>query len=82
MRLGSADNEEARASTLRFLCNRGVLTRNLMIAMIVGTVLSFANQFDVIWREPFNARLGAKIFFNYLVPFTVSSVSAALNRKS
>jgi hypothetical protein len=33
-------------------------------------------------REPPNAKLGAKIFANFLIPFIVSSTSAALNRRA
>lgn len=74
-------NTAALSDALRYIFSRGVLRRNLLIALVVGTLLSAANQWDVVLREPMSARLGAKIFFNYLVPFTVSSVSAALNRR-
>jgi uncharacterized membrane protein len=69
------------AGSLRYVFSPPVLWRNLFIALIVGTLLSAANQFDVLLREPMTARTGVKIFFNYVIPFTVSSVSAALNRK-
>lgn len=73
----SADSSGA----LRYILSAPVVWRNLLIAMIVGTLLSVANQFDVLLREPMTARTGAKIFFNFVIPFIVSSVSAALNRK-
>jgi len=69
------------AEALRYVFSRGVLRRNLFIALVVGTLLSAANQWDVVLREPMSARLGAKIFFNFVIPFVVSSVSAVLNRK-
>jgi NADH:ubiquinone oxidoreductase subunit 6 (subunit J) len=59
-----------------------VIGRNVLIALAVGCVLSATNQWDAIVREPPNARLGAKIFANFLIPFVVSSVSAALNRRA
>jgi hypothetical protein len=74
-------NRAATAEALRYVFSRGVLRRNLLIALVVGTLLSAANQWDVVLREPMSARLGAKIFFNFVIPFVVSSVSAALNRK-
>jgi hypothetical protein len=69
------------AEDLRYVFSSGVLRRNLFIALVVGTLLSVANQLDVVLREPMNARLGLKIFFNFVIPFVVSSVSAALNRR-
>lgn len=69
------------ADGLRIVFSRRVLRRNLLIALVVGTLLSTAKQLDVVLREPMSARLGAKILFNFVVPFTVSSVSAVLNRE-
>jgi hypothetical protein len=66
---------------LGYVFSAKVLKRSILIALVVGTVLSAANQLDVILREPMSPRLCAKIFFNYLVPFLVSSVSAAFNRQ-
>ena len=50
------------------------------IAAIVGCLLSIANQGDVLLSQPFSTRIGVKLFLNFLIPFTVSSVSAVLNR--
>jgi len=66
---------------LRFVLSRRVLRWNLLIALITGSVLSLANQLDVILRGPIDLRLGLKLFFNFLIPFTVSSTSAAINRQ-
>jgi hypothetical protein len=65
---------------VRFIFSRSVIRRNLFISLIVGCVLSGANQYDVIARASFTAKLGMKIFFNFLIPFIVSSASAAANR--
>lgn len=70
------------AEALRYAFSRSVLRRNLLIALVVGTLLSVANQLDVVLHEPMSARLGVKILFNFLIPFVVSSVSAVLNRKA
>ena len=67
---------------LRYVLSAPVVWRNLLIALIVGTLLSAVNQLDVLLREPMTPRLGLKLAFNFAVPFTVSSVSAALNRKT
>ena len=71
---------QTQPSTLTFIFRPPVVWRNLAIAAIVGCILSVANQFDVILRGPINARLYLRIAFNFLVPFVVSSVSAAANR--
>jgi hypothetical protein len=66
---------------LAYVFSPAVLKRNTTIALIVGCVLSLANQYDLLLRTPMNARLAAKIFFNFLVPFIVSSAIAVANRK-
>jgi hypothetical protein len=57
------------------------LRRSALIALIVGVLLSAANQGGIILRGPWTEGLFAKIVFNCLVPFIVSSVSAAANRE-
>jgi hypothetical protein len=69
------------SGVLAYIFSAAVLKRNVTIALIVGCVLSLANQYDLLLRTPMNTRLAAKIFFNFLVPFIVSSASAAANRK-
>ena len=69
-----------RSLTAEVLRGR-VLKRNLLIASVVGCVLSLANQLDVLMRGPFTPRLFAKILANFLVPFVVSTVSAAISRR-
>ena len=69
------------AEALRYVFSGSVLRRNLLLALIVGTLLSVANQLDVVLREPISVRLGVKICINFVIPFVVSSLSAALNRK-
>ena len=67
-------------NALAYVFSRPVLRRNLTIALIVGCVLSVANQYDLLLRAPLTASLLVKLFFNFLVPFIVSSSSAAVNR--
>jgi hypothetical protein len=69
-------------SALRYIFTIEVMRRNALIAVVVGCVLTAANHWDALVREPPNAKLGAKIFANFLIPFIVSSVSAALNRRA
>lgn len=58
-----------------------VLKRNALIAVIVGSILSFVNQYDAFSRHEFTLRLVLKLAFNYLIPFTVSIISALVNRR-
>ena len=67
-------------TAIRFLCRGPVLRRNLTIALIVGSILSIANQMDVILSGNFSGSVLLKILFNFLVPFTVASVSCVVNR--
>lgn len=66
--------------TLAYAARPAVVRRSATIALIVGALLSAANQGEVLLRGPWTAGLFAKILFNCLVPFIVSSVSAAVNR--
>jgi hypothetical protein len=65
---------------LLYTFSRRVVRRSLTIAMIVGCILSIVNQYDVLAHGPYVAKLWIKLFFNFLVPFVVSSTSAAVNR--
>lgn len=80
MRGGKANSEGNSSSALAYIYCRRVLGRNLLIALIVGSLLSLANQFDVILSSPWTTLLGLKIALNFLIPFAVASVSAWLNR--
>ena len=65
---------------LRYMFDPPVFRRNCLVAAIVGCLLTVTNQLDVLLVHPFSVRLGTKILFNFLIPFGVSSTSAALNR--
>jgi Mg/Co/Ni transporter MgtE len=59
-----------------------VVKRSLLIALVVGCILSFANQYDAFARHEFTTRLGVKVFLNFIVPFTVATLSAIFNRRA
>jgi hypothetical protein len=73
-------SKAARPGALLYVFSGRVLRRNALIALVVGTLLTLANQLDVILRDPLHAGLFAKICFNFVVPFAVSSLSAHANR--
>ena len=51
-----------------------------MIALIVGSLLTVANQYDMTSRGPISPTLLVKICVNFVIPLVVSSVSAYANR--
>lgn len=58
-----------------------IVRRALRVALLVGTVLFFINQSDVVLRGELTLLVVAKICLTYLVPFSVSTYSAlAANR--
>lgn len=66
---------------IQYVFKKDVFIRNGLMALVVGALLTLANQMDVMLTEPFSLRLGTKVCFNFLIPFLVSSVSAAINRR-
>lgn len=53
--------------------DRGNLTRCVGAAVLVGTILFFINQADVVFRGQATAATWIKIGLSYLVPFLVSN---------
>ncbi len=78
----SSPNPKPRSGGIAYIFSREVFTRNCVLAAVVGCLLTVANQLDVLLAQPFSFRLGAKILFNFLIPFAVSSTSILINRKS
>lgn len=68
-------------NVIRYGLSGRVFKRNLPIALVVGSVLTVANQLGVILHGPIHVDLLVKICFNFRVPFVVSSVSAYGNRR-
>ena len=58
-----------------------MLKRNGLLAIVVGCLLTLTNQLDVLLTQPFTPLLAMKIFFNFLIPFDVSSAGAAINHR-
>ncbi len=78
----SSPNAKSRSGSIAYVFSREVFRRNCALAAVVGCLLTVANQLDVLLAQPFSFRLGTKILFNFLIPFVVSSTSAAWNRNS
>ena len=59
-----------------------MLSRSLVIALLVGTVLTAINQGNIIVQGHFPAVLVWKIPLTYCVPFCVATTGAILNARS
>jgi hypothetical protein len=53
-----------------------ILRRAIQLAAVVGTILFFINQSDVVFNGQVTWLVVAKIVLTYLVPFSVSMYSA------
>ena len=75
-----AVSDSRRPGLFRYVLTRSVLKRSACISLLVGTVLSIANQYEALASGQVTSRVIAKVAFNFLVPLVVASTSAALNR--
>ena len=64
------------------LLYRPMLRRSLVIAIIVGTILTAINQGNIIAQGQFPLILAWKIPLTYCVPFCVATTGAILNARS
>ncbi len=64
------------------LLNRPMLGRSLVIALVVGTILTAINQGNVILGGGFPPSLYWKIPLTYCVPFCVATAGALLNART
>lgn len=76
------DPDSQAIGAIGYVLRGRVFRRNLVIALVVGSLLTVANQYDVILRGSIHASLLVKICLNFAIPFVVSSVSAYANRCS
>jgi hypothetical protein len=64
------------------LASPAALRRCLLIALVVGSVLTMINQGDLLLDGRLPAALGFKIPLNFLVPFVVSSLGYIAARRA
>jgi len=53
-----------------------MLKRSVLIALVVGTLLTVINQGDVLLAQPWTGGLLWKIPLTYAVPFIVATIGA------
>ena len=56
---------------------RRTILRAVKVAAIVGTILTIINHYDELLSGHYSPRLVRKILLTFLVPYSVSSFSAA-----
>lgn len=59
-----------------------LVKRCLFISLVVGTLLTLINHFDAFTSGEYSSSLAWKIPLNYLVPYTVATLSAVLNART
>lgn len=65
---------------ITFAASKKVLIRALKMALIVGTILALINHYDGIVSGNLSPRRLFQIAITYLVPFSVSTISSALQK--
>ena len=63
------------------LTNRPLVLRSLIIAAIVGTLLTAINQGNIILQGDASAALAWKIPLTYAVPYCVATAGALMNSR-
>ena len=64
------------------LRNGALLRRSVLIALVVGTLLTAINQGDILFNGHFPSEFLWKIPLTYLTPFCVATWSALLNSRA
>jgi hypothetical protein len=79
--VGGRSRRDALVEACRYCGRPEHLRRTLLIALVVGTVLTAINQLDVILRGDATAATAVKCGFNYVVPFIVSNLGLLTGRR-
>lgn len=73
----SAGTNVHRPSLLSLMLSRRIVSAAIRVSFVVGTVLNVINNGPQLWQQ--HSVSLWKVLLNYLVPFCVSSYSAARN---
>ena len=66
----------------KFALRREILARSLRVASVVGTILGAINHYDMFLSGVFPLRRVLQFLGTYLVPFCVSTFSAAMQARA
>ncbi len=67
---------------LKYATQPATLKRSAKVASVVGTALAAINHYDMFLSGVYSTRRCIQILVTYLVPFSVSTVSAALQGRA
>jgi hypothetical protein len=67
---------------LRICFRREHLRRTIVIALVVGTILTLINQLDIIIRGDATTVTWVKCGLNYCVPFVVSNLGLLAGKRA
>lgn len=70
------------AGALRICLRREHLRRTVVIALVVGTILTLINQADVIIAGDASAATWIKATLNFCVPFVVSNLGLLAGKRA
>ena len=77
---GGAPDEGASINCWRCaIRHRPMVRRSLMVAVVVGTILTLLNQGDILFSGSWNSALYWKVPLTYCVPFCVATYGALTN---
>jgi hypothetical protein len=67
---------------LKYATQRATLRRSAKVAALVGTILAAINHYDMFLSGTFTTRRWIQIIVTYFVPFSVSTLSSALQGRA
>jgi hypothetical protein len=80
--MASHSEPMAPREALRICGQRENLRRTVMIALVVGTILTLINQLDVFVNGNATTLTGVKTGLNFCVPFVVSNLGLLAGKRS
>ncbi|MCR6638894.1 MAG: nitrate/nitrite transporter NrtS [Sporocytophaga sp.] len=66
-----------QSAFIKFASRPATLKKGLMVSLVVGTVLNFINQGDLLIGQKWESLSLFKLFLTYVTPFLVSMYSTA-----
>ena len=78
---GAADGGMAVKCSRCALRHRPMVRRSLIVAVVVGSILTLLNQGDILFAGSWNGTLYWKIPLTYCVPFCVATYGALSNAR-
>ncbi len=71
--VGRASREQAVRAVVSLCLRPQTVKRATVVAVVVGTVLTLINQYDVLLMGDLTVKVLGQMFLTYLVPYIVST---------